>query len=370
MKKNVFFVLAILLSLLVFTSCEENLEPEGQTQSILPEKFSVDIPDAISRENVVLKSASVDTLQGNDIYQHLNTFIHVGEAAAEIVEGIIGAISYFGIDKPLTLTYISDDDNRTKNLVVTEAVNFEGQLWDYQLTITDALSEVNSDGGKALQVIWDKGHGNGINGVAILKPYNINRDDRDSAPESVFRIDYSELGENGYDAQMIVQISGLPLEPALVDPYSVNTLKMFVGKNGDYVDVYGNTNHPHARFFTEDVGFNWAFVASGSESLDIGVAEVGLPPSNLDATSRKVLLEDYSIRKVFSNQIYELWPLINDEVVNAYLTNTAAPGYFNEAGFIQGGTSPGTEYESLEERILDLSPYNPKEVSGMIVLFN
>ena len=139
---------------------------------------------------------------------------------------------------------------------------------------------------------------------------------------------------------------------------------MFVGRTGDVVDLYGNSNHPDARFFTEETGFNWAFVASGNDNSDLGVAEVGLPPSDLNSTSREEILETYSLRNVFSDQILEEFPLAGQIIIDAFLDNTMAPGYFNEAGFIQGGDSPGDEWNEFGERIQNLTPFNPSEVSS------
>ncbi|UCG26649.1 MAG: hypothetical protein JSV24_06615 [Bacteroidales bacterium] len=367
MKKFCFLVLTILFSAILFTGCEKDPDPSQDETSILPESFKVDIPDAISRESIVKKSAPlVDTLQGNEIYEHLSNFIAIGEGAADIVQEIIFAIAVYGINKPMYFPFEGDDDGRIKNLEVVENSSFDGASWEFQLTITDAESESNADGGKAIQVFWNR---NPVKGIAVLKPYNIDRTHHLNAADAIFRIDYSEAGERGYDAHMIVYIAGLPLANPLVDPFSMSALKMFAGKKGDVIDVYGNSNHPNARFFTDNSGFNWAFVASGDEILDIGVAEVGLPPSSLDEPSRNVLLDYYSIENVFSRQIYEWWPTIDPATVAAYLYNTAAPGYFDSKGFVQGGTSPGAEYDDIEGRLPGLSPYNPKEISNLSISF-
>jgi hypothetical protein len=266
----------------------------------------------------------------------------------------------------MSLSFESDEDGRTKNLVVTENPSFEGENWDFMLTITDAMSESEPDGGKGLQIFWNRYP---IKGIAIIKPFNTNRDEDQEFEEGIFRIDYSEGGEHGYENHMIVSIANLETASPLEDPFSINALKMFAGKEGDIIDVYGNSNHPNAKFFTEDVGFNWAFVASGSESKDIGVAEVGLPPSNLDEPNKKTLLDYYSIKNVFTREIYELWPTINQHNVDAYLHNTGAPGYFADHGFVSGGESPGEEYNDLEFRLSLLSPYNPKEISNLTINF-
>jgi len=150
----------------------------------------------------------------------------------------------------------------------------------------------------------------------------------------------------------------------------VNNLKMFVGKSGDHIDVFGNSNHPNATFITADkVGFNWAFAASALESKDIAVAEVGLPASTLDASTRQVILTDNGIQKVFEDQIHATWPGIDSSEVAGYLSEMGAPGYFDEYGFVQAESSPGTEYDASAQRILSLTPYNPKDINGLSIDF-
>jgi len=368
MKKKVFFIISLAFAVTVFfTGCEEFSGPGNNDESILPEEFSIDVPGAISFD-ASEKSAtkSVEPINGNLIYLHLAHFIRIGEGGGALVESIIKSIARHQINQPVSLSYTSDEDGRIKNLEVTENPYFEGQTWEFRMDITDANSEGNEDGGFAMQIFWNR---NPIKGVAILKPYNIDRSNEENTSEAVFRIDYSQAGERGYDAHMLVAASGLPVEDPLDNPYSTDGLKIFVGKSGDKIDVYGNSNHPNACFFNGDSGFNWAFVASGDSDLDIGVAEVGLPDSYLDEPSRSVLLEDYSIMNVFTNQIYEVWPNISRESVDIYLKNTEAPGFFDSEGFIQGGTSPGEDHDELTLRLPSLSPYNPKDIAEMTISF-
>ncbi|MBS0012202.1 MAG: hypothetical protein KFF49_12380 [Bacteroidales bacterium] len=367
MKKKVLLIISLATAItLFFTGCEQLDGPGLKEASILPEKFSIEIPDAISFDVQDPGTKSVEPINGNLIYRHLAHFIHIGEGGGNIVEKIIKGIVRYEINKPMSLSYTGDDDGRIKNLEVTENPYFEGQTWEFRLDITDAESLGNEDGGFALQIFWNR---NPIKGVAILKPYNIDRSKEENSPDAVFRIDYSEAGERAYDAYMLVAVSGLPLDDPLDNPYSTDALKMFVGKEGDKVDVYGNSNHPNAVFFNGDSGFNWAFVASGDATLDIGVAEVGLPDSYLDEPSRTVLLEDYSIKNVFTGQIYEVWPHISQESIDIFLYNTEAPGFFDTNGFIQGGTSPGDDHDVLVSRLPLLSPYNPKDIAEMTITF-
>ncbi len=367
--KSVKPLAAVFLLTVVFMACETNPGVEPQND-ILPAKFGVDVPSAISNQGAisgrVAGRVSEDILQGNDIYQHLETFIWIGESAAQVVEDIINGIRQHNIDRALTLTYESDDDGRTKNLVVVESPEYEGVVYEYGLTITDADSEGNQDGGYAMQIFWNR---NPIKGVAIIKPFNLDRLHDADAGEALFKIEYDSDSDLGYDAHMIVSIANLTLDEPTVDPYSMRTLKMFVGKAGDVVDVYGNSNHPNAQFFTTDTGFNWAFVAAGDDTNGLGIAEVGLPPSTLDATSREVILGTYSMKNVFTEQIHAAFPGISQDMIDLYLMNTAAPGYFTNEGFVAGGTPPSGLWSDLELRIQDLVPYNPVEVTNLHIRF-
>ena len=363
-----FLVGSIALSM-VLISCQNN-EAVSPQKDLLPQSFSVDIPNSISSNGIsggrLGGRVASDTLSGNDIYKNLSTFIYAGERASKLVEAFINGVRKYRIDKIQSLTYTSDDDGRVKNLVVTSNVDFDGTTWNYQLTITDANSENQPDGGKALQLFWNT---NVIKGIAIVKPFNCDRIKNSNAPDALLKVNYSE-GENlGYEAQMEVFVSGLPLGNPITEPYSINTIHMFVGRKGDVVDVYGNSNHPNATFFAPNKGFNFAFVASGNELIDIGVAEVGLPSSSLDSNDHKVLLKDNSIKNVFTIGINILFPGVDQSLVAAYLKNTAAPGYFNKKGFMSGGTSPGADWNSLAARLNALTPYSPLQTSNLVVKF-
>ena len=221
--------------------------------------------------------------------------------------------------------------------------------------------------------------------LPVFKPYNLNRDQHADAPNAIGRIEYSEKGINDYDAYMIVEMAGLPLPSAASQPYAVESMKMFVGKKGQIVDVIGNSNHPNAKFNfldNETKGFDWAFVASGNTSTNIAVAEVGLPPSSADISDRSAILVDNSIKKVLTremtNYLVAAYATIGitlrpDEIANyltPYLKNADAPGYFNGNGFVKGGTAPNGSYSELESRINLLAPYNPVEIRDLQIEFN
>lgn len=354
---------------LLTMACDDALEQTSSGENIVPAKFKVDVPESLTKTPAngrTKNGLSKDELNGNEIYEALSAYIQIGEGSAEIIEAIMEGIGNIGIHGVIFIAFESDDDSRVKNLTVTENSDFEGKNYQYQLTITDADSEGNDDGGKAMQVFWNL---DPVEGTAILKPYNIDRVKDINAGDAIYRIDYSEVETNGYDAHMIVSISNLPLANPLDDPYAIDNLKMFVGKTGDVVDVYGNSNHPNASFFTSDAGFNWSFVASGVESEEISVAEVGLPPNDLDETDRTVILEEYAIKTVFSDQITAVWPNLDQSLIDQYLLNTEAPGFFDKDGFVQGGTAPSVDYDPLVLRIQDLTPYSPLDIKNLTVKF-
>ena len=365
--KNLNLILVFVFSFtIIFNSCEKDEVDNPVEENFIPTNFKVDIPSSINRASTKAYNNKSASIGGNDIYMHLTNFIHLGDEAAQIVEDIMISIGKNNLSQEMSFSFISEDDGREKKVVIVADSDFEGVTWQYQLTITDVLSENNEDGGVALQVFWNNGT---VKGIAIIKPYNIDRNSETEFTNALFRIDYSEASENGYEQEMTVYISDIELPSPLVNPFAVSTLKMNVGKKGNVVEIYGNSNHPNAKFFTDDVGFNWAFVAAGEIDSNIGVAEVGLPPSDLDSDERAAILETHSLNNVFTNQINETWPGLDPETVASFLENTEAPGYFNSNGFVQGGTSPGSQYDNIKEAIDALTPYNPYYITNMHVAF-
>jgi len=372
MKKVIFVTEFIfLLFSLLFVGCGRIDEPVPEDESILPVTFSIDIPDALSQGESDLKSIDeIDTLPGHLMYRYLTNFIKVGETAAEFAENIIDVISTYQIDKPMILSYESED-KRVKNLEVIENSEFEGVTWEFQMTITDADSEGNDDGGIGMQFFWNQ---DPVKGIAIVKPANIERINNKHKKDVMYRIDYSEGGEFGYDRHMIVYADSLPMLPASAKNYAMKTLKMFVGEKGDIVDLFGNSLNPDAFFFTKDVGigYNWAFVASGNEIEVIGVVEVGLPKNDLNESSRAILLDTFAMRKVLTHALHVSKPNMPPDVVNKQLANTEAPGYFDSYGFVQAGIRPDekyAEYAKIDVRLQDLCPYNPREIRDLNIYF-
>ena len=64
---------------------------------------------------------------------------------------------------------------------------------------------------------------------------------------------------------MVVSITNIQDE----DEGFLDNMKMFVGKNGDLIDVYGNSNHPELTILDPDFqgGRSYAFVARGDQAV-------------------------------------------------------------------------------------------------------
>ncbi len=360
------FVYAVAIVLIMLGGCK----PKGHEEpgSIIPPTFTVDVPDALSAEQPAQKS-TVDTLEGSQIYEHLRYFIHVGESASQIVQDIMNAIREYNLSQNVSFSY-SGDDGRVKNVVVRSNVAYNGEAWEYGMQITDAELESGDDGGVAMQVFWNL---NPVQGVAILKPSYINVDEYDSWDDCMVKIEYSEADPLLYDKYMIVSVVNLPMDGD--DRFAVKNLKMFVGAKSTRTDVYGNTQHPNAWLLLPDhKGYDWAFVASAFPSEEIAVAQVGLPPDTLDESSRNVLLEDYSVYNVLRNEInqwyYQQYGQYPDStLLSQYLVNAQAPAHFTNRGFVPQALAINPMFKDLESFIATLSPYNPRDVADMRILF-
>ena len=278
-----FKLIALLVSFSFLIACSNDDEIPSRID--IPSQFSVDIPQSISDNagglNGRVSGDGDGIIEGNEIYESLRHFIKIGEGSAEIVKFTLQIAVALETQNVRSFTFESDDDGREKRIDLTESVTRGGVAYDYEMTMIDTE---NSE--MALQILWNA---DPVVGIAILKPYNIDRIDSQDAIDAFIRIDYSE-SDLDYDATMTVSISGLET----VDNGDIDNMKMFVGKKGDIVDVMGNSNHPNIEIIDPNFsgGRNYAFVARGDESTDLGVAKLALPPSS---TTTDDVLVDYSV---------------------------------------------------------------------------
>src|SRR3989337_2597432 len=94
--KYVSFALMGVAFSIFLSSCESNPDLSPQ-QDILPEAMTLDIPASLSYSSDnpggrMRGRTKEDTLKGNDIYQHLGTFIAIGKHASHLVKDIINGL--------------------------------------------------------------------------------------------------------------------------------------------------------------------------------------------------------------------------------------------------------------------------------------
>ncbi len=335
----------------------------------LPAKITIDLPESISSSNI--KSAE-DTINGNRIYAYMRYFIYTAEASAQFIEDVLKQLSFVSL-KPGEIFSYTGQDGRIKIVELSEYQNFEKHLWRYKLTLKDEQIEVDSQNGTALEFYWNP---QPKECLAIIKPATLDYNLTNKWQEGRIKLYYSQnpIKTSGYEEIMTVEISNKPL---FRPRFGMRNMKMFVGRTNERVDLYGNSDLPEAWLLIprSRPGIDWAFVASADYQNKLAVAEVGLPPNYLNTNSRNALLKTYSIYNVLRNEYYH-WYLQNHgqppdtSVMDNYLQNAKAPGFFNNNGFVQGGDEPGEEYEPLVEAIEKLKPYKPKEVLELQILFS
>ena len=363
MKK--YILLPIIFSLLFVLSCSNDEDddvpaPIEQEVDLLPANFKVDIPVSLSNDGSGKRrtDACGDTICGAELYENLRLFVAIGEQSAEIVEVLINAVRVHNINQAMSLTFTSDDDGREKSLVVQEDVIYNNVTYALCMTISD-----NND--EAIQLFWNTSP---VNGVAILDVYQLDRTNPDNG--TLYQIEYAEeMG--GYESQMTVSIAGLPENPT--DTGYIDNLKMFVGKNGDLLDVYGNTNHPSlGLLFNQNAdyagGVNYAFVARVDEAQDVSVVGLGLPPSTL--TDNSTILTTYAVKEVLLEHLLGVFPGSNAAIFEPFISDANPPGYFDNTGFLSGGTVPsnGQDYSNILD-LSSLSPFVPNDVRNLSLSF-
>lgn len=383
MKKFSLFIVVALIMSFSFYSCEENKddlkENETTTLAALPENFSIDIPNSISA-NTTLKSASKtttslkssddDVIDGNELYKNLRFYIEVVDFSANFVEEIIDHIKVIKQHENLVEFTFTGDDKRDKVVKLADNQSFEGKSYKHSLKIYN-----KSDNKLSFAIYWNNSP---VDGVATCKPKIMNYND-DSDINVLYRVEYKENVSN-YDKVMIVTATGIKLK----NNTDLDKIKVFAGQKGDFIDIYGNSNHPD--FYKElplnandKVGINVAFVSSCDTKKDISVCEIGLPKNNIDTQERNDILKDYSIKEYFikaayyqyviatnnTTITYDAFKLLMETMAGNYFKNVNPPAYFNKDGFVQSGEAPNSEYTDITTRMDVLTPYSPKKVSEM-----
>jgi hypothetical protein len=369
MKKSI-LIIALGFSLIyLFNSCKKD-EIEPNSPSILPENFSIEVPK-LSAFSVWNKDFPY-VVQGIHIDYSAADCISLSGFVAKLIDTTIAQIRKYNPTQKSSFTYQSKDDNRAKNIMIYENAEFEGKIWQYQMNVSDADSEENADGGLGFQLFWNQSP---LEGIAILRPSNLNMGKLDIFSRATFRVDYSEASNN-YEKEMTVYIKGFKFR-SFDNRYIMESLKMTIGRKANITVAFGNANFPDAQLFNSETGYNIAVVAAGTNSpivvaslgsspLLIGTSEIGLPFSNLNSTDRKVILEDYSMKNVYINQLKQTH--MTPDGVEMCLWGTSVPCYYE--GIVMLTTiSPGPEFDECETALKSLVPFNPSEVTNLQINF-
>jgi len=363
--KAVVFLLFVFL-IVGLSSCGE--EDLVDTELQIPSKFSVDIPSAISSSTATGLGSRIavdddGVIEGEDIYAALPYFIRLGEASAEIIELTLVIAAVLEVANVDTYTYVDEEDGRSKRIDLVENVTRGGATYEYELIVTDIEED-----DLALQLLWNSSAG--VEGVGILKPYNINRLESGNDSDAFYRIDYSEVDPD-YEATMLVSLSGISLDEdgnGTVDESergNIDNLKMFVGRNGDVVEIRGNSNHPQVTIIDPEYtgGRNYAFVGRGNDVTNIGVVELALPPSSV---STEDVLDTYSVFNVLNEEIDIVFDRqLDQSIIDAVLAEAGAPAYFNESGFISAGEALPDGFSADFSDLSSMRPFAPAEVSAL-----
>lgn len=357
-KRSLLFGVLTAFLAVILVSCDES-EDAAKNASILPSSFNIDVPTSLANSNG-LKSGNA-SIDGNEVYEMMRAFVAIGNGSGAIVKDLMTAISYNNIDKPMDVTFLSADDNRLKRLIVTAKEMFEGNEYEYKMVIKDVQDPLAPLSG--LEMYWNRAP---IEGVSIFSFYNLNKQEIESK-DARYRIDYSEISAT-YDKTMEVSIIGIDTTGT---ENNIDNLKMFVGKKGDIIEVYGNANLPDAKIVdqTHLDGYNWAFVGRSNEKSNISVAQVALPPCTLNNLDN--LFTNYSIKKVLNDEIAKEYPTAPQSLIDAFLVNTDSPAYFNGTdGFVSCGTSIPEGYSPDFINLSGLEPYSPSQIDDLYLLFS
>ncbi|MEQ8926138.1 MAG: hypothetical protein RLO81_10020, partial [Fulvivirga sp.] len=151
----------------------------------------------------------------------------------------------------------------------------------------------------------------------------------------------------------------------------LDNLKLWAGRNGDVVDVVGNSNHPDFVLFDPNFtgGRNYAFVGRGDESSDIGVINLALPPSSVTTDN---ILTEYSVYNVLFEEIESVaGGFFSAEEIDDILEEANSPAYFNATqGFITSGAdNQPAGFTDEFTNLNNLRPFVPNEIRTLEVQF-
>ena len=369
--KNKYLFLFILLAS-IFSSCKDNDTITVPLTGVIPGNVIIDIPEALSKTDSMnlVKNDSATLINGTKIYENLRNYIYIGEASSLMMQNTLNKVSELNIKQTMNTSYLSTKDNRIKNVSVHEQVSYSDSrsVWDFELIISD-------NGNKALEIVWNLSP---LKGIVTMQPHYLNLNNLDLDNETMYKITFNSAGNDMYEETVEIEIAGLPVNE--VHSLNPDNLKMFVGKNADTIDVYGNSNHPNAVLYdsTNTYGLNWMFIARADQDLNIGVAKIALPYANeFDTTD---VWTEYAMDVVISKDAHKYWdPRVGDfgqpyvdSIIGVYMQNTNSPAYYDTTGFVSCGKDSIPDHSIYTDDFLNLpgaGTYIPNDIKELTIKF-
>ena len=356
MKTNKLFILFVLIAVILASSCSKKKKGD-----IVPDNMDINLSDAISVPDLEKKGyIYADTIvSGKDLYQNLRTLIFYGDHAGAILNQYLSILEIYEITGPTIFSFINDQDGKSKNVVVTDNVDFYNETWDYFMFVTDGFE------GAALALYWNI---NPRKAIAIFRPKAINSNSTFLRNAYVW-IEYNE-SDQIFDRTTLIQIADMDTTSANY----MSKLKMFIGQKGDVAHIYGNTIHPTAYLVDPEHtdGRSWSFIAKNNIKLDIAVAKCALPTTKMTLDEMPNLWTFYSMDEVLREEIEAVYTDLTPVQIDPLLVNAIGSAYFiGPAGFVSNNLDipedPGFTNDFLD--LSGLEPWTPLDVYNMIISF-
>jgi hypothetical protein len=360
-----FIRILVLLTLIlnIFSSCNDNDNDNNESGGFYLQyaPFRIVIPEYMRYSDEYFNNYNHET-DGDKIVRDLIRYIGIANLFAYYAER--EAYVLYQFEEGIDTSFINSDTILTeykKNMM------FENNLYEYFVSCSRLGEQSNEPNGVFHQHYYNMDPSEGT-----IIHYSINRyyddyQDYDSIQLIKVRLDYNHANTSFYDKEMKVSVENLTVS----HQFPMDKFMVFAGLKDYYLDLYGNFNLPNSKFMTDEIGFNWSFVASGDLYNKIGVFEIGLPTCSFNSSSRTEILNDHSAYMVLARQLFQLMPNINNNynAVLHYIKHIVPPYYVNRDGFVNSDTLPSSDYSTIKERLSTLVPFNPSTIENLEVTF-
>ena len=385
--KNVFYKFIILFFIAGFViSCSEDMDDEAMIKKnsnvVLDEGIFFELPNCL----VSHKIKNSDTVNLDSIRKY-----PTDTALINILRSIMGEVSDFtdnlssslfslqigngGFEYGIDLTnseknsYYSSDDSKAKQSTVLQGGDFEGESYDFTLTISDNSERKNEQ--IALKAYYDTIRGTSDRGCVIFKPtaYNQVRYPNDIYKSTVCRIDYNFTKDVFYND---IKITSLPARNGDNNVFYVKNLHLYISCSDNIYSIYGNAYLPNLWFDKiSNAGYNLCFVITADYTNDKAVVYTSIVKSNFQQTNCRSIIEQYAAGNILEN-MFPIWKKLSEKNnVDFYPFDN--PSFLNTDGYKGSGDVSATDFVSIisDANLLLNNNFklSPAEVSVMTINF-